>query len=107
MESVPTIIAIADLHRLAHYLEQHIDKLQENPDEESWTFMALDGFQIQALAGDVVSESDGYFTLRCMVNVGTSGHEGTNVYAGAEGAVTVKNTREFVASMRAALAGTY
>ena len=105
MESVPTITAIADLYKLTQYLEQHIVKLQENPDEESWTFMPIGGFQIQALAGNVLSESDGEFTLRCMVNVGRSSNEGATLYAGAEGVVTVKNTREFIASVRAALAG--
>ncbi|HVG32468.1 MAG TPA: hypothetical protein VM911_05285 [Pyrinomonadaceae bacterium] len=104
MESVPTITAIKDLHNLTQYLEQHLAKLAETPNKESWTFVAGDGFQLQAFEGSLFLEPASEFTLRCMVNVGTSSEDGTSVYAGAEGVVTIKDTIAFVASMRAALA---
>lgn len=103
MKSVPTIVDMNDLNRLVHYLEQHVRNLQQNPDEEAWVFVALDAFQLQALAGNVLSQSDGEFTLRCMVNVGRS-EEGTNVYAGTEGVVSVEKIAHFTASMNSALA---
>jgi hypothetical protein len=98
--STPTFIAGKDLQRFVAYLDGHIAALQDNPAHESMVFVPLElGFQAQALAGEVDSANEGEFTLRFLVNVGTSPTDGARVYVGAESAVEVSRVRAFMASL--------
>lgn len=104
VKSVPTLIAISDLQRLVAYFENHIADLKQNPDSESYTFVTTDlGFQVQALSGEIRSQSDGEFSIRFMVNVGESNGEGCRVYVGGESLITLENIKNFGSSLRAAL----
>jgi hypothetical protein len=100
VRSQPTFIAVKDLQRLAAYLEDHVAALQKDPNREPPPFVPLElGFQIHALSGDVLSEDEGEFTLRCMVNVGQGPDDSSRVYVGAESAVDVTRVKEFIASL--------
>jgi len=104
VQSVPTFIASSDLRRLATYFEEHIAQLLQNPDSESSTFVPMElGFQAQALTGKVHADNDGEFSLRFLVNVGSSKDEGERVYVGGESVVTLKNIRKFIVSLHEAL----
>jgi len=105
VQSVPTLITVRDLSRLMAYFEEHIARLQQHPDSESYVFVPLElGFQVQALAGEVQAEDDGEFSVRFFVNVGESSQAGHRVYMGGESVVTLKNLRVFLASLHGALA---
>ena len=105
VQSVPTLMAVRDLSRLVAYFEEHIARLQQRPDSESYVFVPLElGFQVQALAGEVQAGDDGEFSVRFFVNVGESSQAGHRVYMGGESVVTLKNLRVFLASLHGALA---
>lgn len=107
------MISIQDIQRLIKYFEEHIAKLQENPDSESYTFVTYGlNFQVQALAGDVrinpsnllqTSPDDGEFTIVFMVNVGQSNVEACQTYVGGESVVTLKNIHSFTSLLQAVL----
>jgi hypothetical protein len=105
VHSAPTAIQENDLRGLIAYFEDHIARLQQDPDAESATFTPLElGFQLQALAGDVESADEGAFTLRALLNVGQ--REGcSRTYVGAEGVVEVANVRAFTHSLEQLLSG--
>ena len=99
LKSTPTFIEINDIQRLVSYFEQHIISLQKNPDTESDIFVPLElGFQIQALAGEVRSKTDGEFSIRFMVNVGKGNENKTNVYVGGEALIGLKQVMDFISS---------
>lgn len=101
VRSSATRIQIASLQSLVLYLEEHINALKENPSKISAPFY-YHIFQIQALSGNVISEDEGSFNLRFMVNVGVDKDKGnTNTSASAE--VTFRNIHEFTSSLQAAL----
>jgi hypothetical protein len=104
IKSAPTFLGVADLRQLAAYFEEHIARLQGDPDAEASVFVPLElGFQVQALSGDVGPEAEGEFTLRFMVNVGQ--REGcSRTYVGAEAVTTVQSVRDFTASLDTVLA---
>ena len=105
LQSVPTCITARDLSRLAQYFEAHMAQLLRHPDSESSTFVPMElGFQVQALAGEVEAENAGEFSVRFLLNVGTSQDAGERVYVGGESVVPLKNVRKFTASLHAALA---
>lgn len=102
--SVPTFIHFKDLQRLVTYFEQHITTLREDPNSESHTFVTYNlDFQVQALSGDILSEGEGLFTIRFMVNVGQAHEKACSTYVGGESVVTFANIRSFTASLQAAL----
>lgn len=71
VRSTATTIRIENLRNLIIYLEQHINKLKEDLNQTSHTFLTYDTtFQVQALSGNWISQDEGSFTLRFMVNVG-------------------------------------
>ena len=54
VEAVPISVMLADLSRLITYFEDHITRLEQDPDSESFTFVPLDlQFQLQAFSGEV------------------------------------------------------
>ncbi len=104
VKSRPEFIAIKDLQRLANYFEEHILRLQEEPDSESYTFVTYGlSFQVQALVGEVRSPSDGEFSLRFMVNVGQTNVEASRTYVGGESVVTLANIQSFTSSLQTVL----
>ncbi len=77
IRSGATTTYIAELEKLIMYLENHISALKNNPGNQFHVFVTYDfSFQIQALAGEVRSESEGEFTIQCMVNIGQPEEEG-------------------------------
>jgi hypothetical protein len=104
IKSPPTFLGVSDLRRLVTYFEEHISRLQGDPDAEAPVFVPLElGFQVQALSGDVGPETEGEFTLRFMLNVGQ--REGcSRTYVGAEAVTTVQSVRDFTASLDTVLA---
>lgn len=104
MKSVPTFIAISDLQELVTYLERHITSLQLDPSSESDTFVPKElGFQVRALSGEVISPTEGEFSLLFMVNVGRSNEEVSSTYLGGESEVTIENIQSFKSSVQAVL----
>lgn len=100
--SVPSFIAIADLHRLRDYLKSHLSALQSDPEAQSIVFTPLElGFQLQALGGEVRSPDDGECTVRLMVQV-ASGEDHPRLYVGCEGTVTVAALCSFIAQLEVA-----
>ena len=100
--STPSFIAIADLHRLRDYLNDHLRQLQSNPDAQSFLFTPLElGFQLQALDGEVRAPDDGECTVRLMVQV-ASGEDHPRLYVGCESVVTATAMRSFIAQLDAA-----
>jgi hypothetical protein len=99
------LIRLQDIERLAAYLEEHMARLREDPDSQSYIFVPLDmQFEMQAFAGEVRGPDDGEFSLRFMVNVGQQDSESTAVYVGGETVVTVENIQNFIAALRRVLA---
>jgi hypothetical protein len=104
VKSKPEFIAVKDLQRLLNYFEEHISRLQEEPDYESYTFLTYGlSFQVQALAGEVRSPNDGEFSIRFMVNVGQTNVEASRTYVGGESVVTLANFQSFALSLQAVL----
>ncbi|MDF5719608.1 MAG: hypothetical protein PUP91_03760 [Rhizonema sp. PD37] len=105
VRSIPTIITLKDLQSLITYFEQHITNLKSDPNSKAHTFVTWDlGFQVEALSGDVFSESEGVFTIRFMVNIGQADEKACSTYVGGEAMVTFANIRSFTLSLQAALA---
>ncbi len=105
VRSVPAFIHFKDLQRLVTYFEQHIAALKEDPNSESYTFVTYNlGFQVQALSGSVLTESEGFFTIVFTVNVGQAYEGACSTYVGGESVVTFENIRSFTSSLQAALA---
>lgn len=102
LKSVPTFIAISDLQELVTYLDRHIASLQQDPNSESDTFVPKElGFQVRALSGEVISPTEGEFSLLFMVNVGRSNEEVSSTYLGGESEVTIENIQSFKSSVQA------
>lgn len=102
--SIPTFIHFKDLQRLVTYFQQHIATLKENSDSDSHAFVTYgSGFVIQAFSGSVLSESEGFFTIQFMVNVGEAYEKACSTYVGGESVVTFANIRNFTSSLQAAL----
>ena len=84
-----------DFAALAKYLGDHLSNISQ----DSHTFLRYDmSFQLQALQGEYDnpgSEHDGTFSLRVMLNIGNA-QDGTRLYAGLEGGVTVQACRGFI-----------
>ncbi|MBV9391209.1 MAG: hypothetical protein JOY96_04875 [Verrucomicrobia bacterium] len=97
LSSERTSIAVADLHHLLEYFEQHMTRLKEkNGDAEADVFLNWElGFQLQALAGNVEPPMDEMFSIRCLLNVG-KGKNGHRVYVGGESDVTFEQARAFM-----------
>jgi hypothetical protein len=105
LRSQPTFLALRDLHRFAAYFEDHIANLRKDSSREAALFVPQElGFQVQALAGDVIADDEGEFTLRFMLNVGHD-DDGGRVYAGAESVISVGRTKEFVAALEGIASG--
>lgn len=104
IKSIPSFIAIKDLHRIITYFEEHIANLQKDPNSESYTFVTWElGFQLQAQSGDVDSPNEGEFGLLFMINVGRSHEQASRTYVGGESTVTVENARKFISSLQVVL----
>ncbi|GAB4203748.1 MAG: hypothetical protein Fur006_58350 [Coleofasciculaceae cyanobacterium] len=104
LKSVPTFIAISDLQELVTYFDRHIARLQQNPSSESDTFVPKElGFQVKALSGEIISPTEGEFSLLFMVNVGRSNEEVSSTYFGGESEVTLENIQKFKSSVQASL----
>lgn len=100
-----TSIATKELEELVTYFEEHIARLRHDPWTHSDNFVNTElGFQIQALAGEIISPCEGEFSIQCMVNVGQSSEEGPRVYVGGETAVTLQEVYAFSDSIKALLA---
>ena len=104
VRSEPTSIATKDLLRLTSYFENHIAHLQQDSWSTSDTFVNSElGFQVQALAGEILSPLEGGFSITCMVNIGKSHEEGSSVYVGGEAFVTIEQIVAFNTQIRAVL----
>jgi len=104
VEAIPIRVMLADLSRLITYFEDHITRLEHDPDSKSFTFVPLDlQFQLQAFSGEVRAPNDGEFTMRFMVNVGST-EEGTSVYVGGESVIYLEELNHFLTSLRQLLA---
>lgn len=104
--STATRIMIEDLLSLKTYFEQHIHKLTEDYNNKTNIVSNhyTPTFQIKALAGNVISENEGNFTIRFMVNVGRQEEKGDpSTYVSAESVVTFANIRSFTVSLQAAI----
>jgi hypothetical protein len=102
VKSVPTWIALKDIASLASYLSEHVLRLLKGAGDESIPFVTMElGFELQALEGEAISDSEGEFTLRLMVNLGQISREGPRVYVGGQAVVSVENVRKFIASLDA------
>ena len=94
------LIAKEDLQRLIVYFIQHIENLKQDPDTESFTFVPMDlAFQLQALSGEIRSQTDGEFGVRMMINVGRSCQEASSTYLGGESTVTLESIQNFITSI--------
>jgi hypothetical protein len=101
----PTFILIKDIRDLVIYFDEHIKRLKQDPDSISPLFLPLSvAFKMQAFAGDIVSESEGEFTILFLVNMGTTSEEGANTYLGGEALVSIKNIKRFTSELYRALA---
>jgi hypothetical protein len=105
VRSTATTIRIENLRSLILYLEQHINNLKEDLNKTSHTFLTYDTtFQVQALSGNYISEDEGSFPLRFMVNVGHHNNQGNpSTYVGAEAVVSFANIRSFTSSLQLVL----
>ncbi|NET10628.1 MAG: hypothetical protein F6K16_39235 [Symploca sp. SIO2B6] len=96
-------IFLEDLSKLYSYLDLHLERKLI---DDSYVFMGYDcSFQIQALRGvmaPLTSNSLGdtnIFTIRCLVNVGSTNNTSFSEYFGGESVVTVGNCRKFMKSL--------
>ena len=104
VRSEPTSITTKDLLRLVSYFENHVAHLEQNSWSASDTFVNTElGFQIQALAGEILSPGQGGFSIICMVNIGKSYEEGSSVYVGGEAFAAIEQITAFTSNIRALL----
>ena len=84
-----------DIERLLLYFETHIQTLGRSQGYESYVFVPqqLD-LQIQALSGSVESSTDGYFSVRCMLNCRPDG------YWGVEGVLDLLDLSDFTNNLK-------
>ncbi len=103
--SISFLMTSSDIERLADYLAGHVgDLILNRPCDHRRFFPYGLGIDLKALSGDVVSETDGYFTLRVMLNVGIASETESQVYFGCEATVDVSAVLAFVSSLKQALA---
>lgn len=101
VRSSATAMRILTLQNLILYLEAHIEDLKSDPKKTS-DLLYYDIFRIQALSGNVTSESEGSFTLRFMVNTGVPvDRKNSSNFVSAEAVVTFANMHSFTASLQA------
>ncbi len=104
LQSEATSISTKDLKELARYFEQHIAHLQQDAWSDAEMFVNTElGFQLQALAGELLSATEGDFGIRCTVNVVKSDEGRSRVYVGGEANVTLKQVQTFTDSIEALL----
>jgi hypothetical protein len=90
---------------LTQYLEQHIDKLQQNPGHISSPFL-IDAslFKVQAMAMDWTAKNEQTFTLQFMLNAyNRQAKDNIGTYIGVEARITFQKIRDFISNMREAL----
>ena len=91
-------LSIKDLQRLNTYFDNHISNLRVKWEYESCVFVNSElDFSLQALAGEIEG-GEGKFSIRFMLNIGRS-NEDTNVYVGAEGAISLEEVVNFQTSI--------
>lgn len=94
-------INIENLTRLINYLKNHMNIIQINPEQDSYTFTDYSlGYQIQALCGfisPIMEES--YFSIISMVNIGKSNSLSDSTYIGGESTISFKQAETFIQSL--------
>jgi len=104
VRSVPSAIALQNLHRLVSYFEQHIAALKVDPNNESPVFLTRGlGFQIQALAGEFYTQAQGNCNIRVMLNVGKHTQGYASTYIGGESVVEFAKIYSFTSAIKVAL----
>jgi len=104
LRSEPTSISTKDLQDLVAYFDQHVARLQQDAWSDAEVFINTElGFQLQALAGELISATEGDFGIRCTVNVVRSDQGRSRVYVGGEANVTIKQIQAFTSSIKALL----
>ncbi len=104
LRSEPTSISTKDLQDLVTYFEQHVAHLQQDAWSDAEMFVNTElGFQLQALAGELLSATEGDFGIRCTVNVVKSDEGRSRVYVGGEANVTVEQVQAFTGSIETLL----
>jgi hypothetical protein len=98
--------AYRDMIDLTQYLEQHLKKLQKNPGYISPPFFKnMNLFKIQALAINWTNRDEETFTLQFMLTAfNIKKQDNIETYAGAESRISFQKARDFISSMRAAIA---
>jgi hypothetical protein len=105
VKSVPTFISRKELRKLASYLGEHIGALRSDPAWEAVSFVPQElGFQLQALPGEVDQDDEGEFSVRFMVNVGSTAQNDSRVFVGGETTIDVRSVKAFIAAVDAVLA---
>jgi hypothetical protein len=88
--AVECLMLLSDLTEMAAYIRAHVGESTPHALTESGIFVTYDlGFQLQALAGELESWDDGYFTLRWMFYCGPSDRSQAAFYTGIEARVDV------------------
>jgi hypothetical protein len=99
LKSRANYILVRDLEELALYIEEHIAAVSLS--YESHTFLPMCcSFQIQALTGEIDSNGQGDFYIRCSVNIVDSLDLTSSMYLGGESNITIDNARKFIQSLR-------
>ena len=105
IKSITNTMLVDGIEQLARYLENHISSLSHNPAFKSGVFLTYgDVFQMQALGGEVHSDSEGVFSIQCMVNVGNPTNQPFSTYLGGEAVITIKDANKFVEDLRVIIA---
>ena len=105
LETKEFLFLIADLLRLATYLEDHVTKLivRQSDQEYAEAHLFLDdslAYEIRALNGGVRSNMRGGFTIEVWVKVGFDPDMKKGVYAGIKTSVEAAEVTQFIRRIR-------
>lgn len=93
-------LSLTDVSRLVAYARAHVGENIPHTIVESTAFVTYDlGFQLQALAGDLESWTDGYFTMRWMFYCGPNDRAHAAFYVGIEARVEVADAFRWCAAL--------
>jgi hypothetical protein len=91
---------VLDWYSLCAYFEKHIVAQQLGSLDEPFEFVIYERqFRIQAMIGYIVSDTDGEFPIRFMINIGNDLNHHP-IYIGIDTIVPIIHVREYISSLR-------
>jgi hypothetical protein len=106
IRSISNKMFLNDLEKLCIYLENHVSSINKNSSHVSEPFLAYGTvFRIKAMEGEARSNSEGEFSIQCMVNAGNPPGQIFSTYLGGLAVISIKNANEFTNTLREAILG--